>query len=129
LIHEQFYYAIVLCSGLVSAQASAECAYPTAPGAFPDGTKATKEELIAARKIFVQYDGEMTTYIECIVAEYQAELAAKPDLTPKQKKELARVNDEKQTSAIAEIEAVKVRFEKERKAYVELHPPAPKPAN
>ena len=125
---KQFYYAVVVCSGLVSAQASAECTYPTAPGAFPDGTKATKDELIAARKVFVQYDGEMTAYIECIVAAYEADLAAKPDLSSKQKKELEKAINEKQNSAIAEVEAVKVRFEKERKAYVELHPPAPKPA-
>ena len=47
---KQLFSALILGCGLVAAQANAACDYPVAPGKFPDGTLATKDEMLAAKK-------------------------------------------------------------------------------
>ena len=47
-----------------AAQANAACDYPAAPGKFPDGTQATKDEMLAAKKSVVKYNADMDAYLE-----------------------------------------------------------------
>ena len=53
--------------------------YPVAPGKFPDGTQATKDEMLAAKKPVVKYNADMDTYLGCIKSEFDAKVAAQPD--------------------------------------------------
>jgi hypothetical protein len=125
---KQLFGALILACGLAAAQANAACDYPAAPGKFPDGKTATKEELLAGKKTFTAYDAQMTAYLECLKTEFQASVAALPPDTPKkQKEELERSLGQKQDAALQEAESVKNRLNKEIAAYVKLHPPAPKP--
>jgi len=41
--------ALILAGGLAAAQANAACNYPVAPGKFPDGNQASKDEMLAAK--------------------------------------------------------------------------------
>jgi hypothetical protein len=125
---KQLFSALILGCGLAAAQAHAACDYPAAPGKFPDGSQATKEEMIAGKKMFTAYDAQMSAYLECLKSEFQASVAALPPDTPKkQKEEMERLLGQKQNTAIEEAEGVKERLNKEIRAYVALHPPAPKP--
>ena len=125
---KQLLSALILGCGLATAQANAACDYPAAPGKFPDGTQATKEEMLAGKKMFTAYDAQMTAYLECLKTEFQASVAALPPDTPKkQKDEMERLLGQKQNAALEEAESVKNRLNKEIAAYVKLHPPAPKP--
>jgi hypothetical protein len=125
---KQLLSALILGCGLAAAQANAACDYPAAPGQFPDGTQATKEEMLAGKKVFTAYDGQMTAYLECLKSEFQASVAAlPPDAPKKQKEDLESQLGQKQNAALQEAEAVKNRLNKEIAAYVKLHPPAPKP--
>ena len=47
--------ALAFAALAVTAQASASCSYPKAPDKIPDGTKATKEEMLAGMKIMRAY--------------------------------------------------------------------------
>jgi len=125
---KQLFSALILGCGLAAAQAHAACDYPAAPGKFPDGNQATKEEMIAGKKMFTAYDAQMSAYLECLKSEFQASVAALPPDTPKkQKEEMESQLGQKQNTAIQEAEGVKERLNKEIRAYVALHPPAPKP--
>jgi len=125
---KQFVSALIVGCGLAAAQANAACDYPVAPGQFPDGKQATKEEMLAGKKTFTVYDGQMTAYLECLKSEFQTSLAALPPEAPKKdKEELERALDKKQNAALKEAESVKDRLNKEIAAYIKLHPPAPKP--
>ena len=124
---KQLFSALILGCGLAAAHANAACDYPAAPGKFPDGSQATKEEMIAGKKMFTAYDAQMSAYLECLKSEFQASVAALPPDTPKkQKEEMERLLGQKQNTAIEEAEGVKERLIKEIRAYVALHPPAPK---
>ena len=67
--------ALIIGATFAAAQAHAACAYPTAPGKFPDGSQASKEEMLAAKNQVVKYNTEMDTYLGCIKGEYDTSVA------------------------------------------------------
>jgi hypothetical protein len=109
--------ALILAGGLAAAQANAACTYPTPPGKFPDGSVATKEEMLAAKKQVVQYNSEMDVYLGCIKGEFEAQVAANPDAKQDQKDKLARDQDEKHNAAVKEVTDVTDRFNEQLRAW------------
>src|SRR5262245_30069091 len=92
--------ALILAGGLAAAQANAGCDYPVAPGKFPDGSQASKEEMLAAKKLVVKYNEEMTAYIDCTKTEFDAKLASQADATEAQKTDMTRMQAQKQDAAL-----------------------------
>src|ERR1700741_3823929 len=109
--------APLLTGGLAAAQAHASCDYPVAPGKFPDGSQATKEEMLAAKGQVVKYNDEMTAYLTCIKTEYEAKLAAQADATADQKADLNKVQVQKEEAAVKEVTDVTARFNEQLRAW------------
>jgi hypothetical protein len=114
---KQLFSALVLGCGLAAAQAHAACDYPVAPGKFPDGTMASKEEMLDAKKLVVKYNTDMETYLTCINSEYEAKVSAQSKVTPDQKAEMERVQKQKQDAAVEEVSAVTERFNEQLRAW------------
>lgn len=114
---KQLFSALVLGCGLAAAQAQAACDYPVAPGKFPDGTVATKEEMLDAKKSVVKYNADMESYLTCINSEYDAKVSAQSKVTPEQKSEMDRVQKQKQDAAVEEVTAVTERFNEQLRAW------------
>jgi hypothetical protein len=116
---KQLFGALILVCGLAAAQANAACDYPVAPGKFPDGTQASKDEMLAAKKLVVKYDADMTAYLNCIQSEFQTKVALmdKDKVTPEQKSEMTRMQDQKQNAAIDEVKSVTERFNEQLRAW------------
>ena len=123
---KHFFTALILAGGLAAAQANAACDYPVAPGKFPDGSQASKDEMLAAKKSVVKYNGEMETYLGCIKAEYDAKVAAETTATDKQKAEMQKVQDQKHNAAVEEVTAVTDRFNEQLRAWKAKNPPEKK---
>jgi len=119
--------ALVLAFGL-AAQANAGCDYPVAPGKFPDGTVATKDDMLAAKATVVKYNTDMDAYITCITSEYDAKVAAATKATPDQKAEMDRVQTQKQDAAVEEVKAVTERFNEQLRAWKAKNVPEKKPS-
>jgi hypothetical protein len=109
--------ALVLAGGLAATQVNAACNYPVAPGKFPDGNQASKEEMLAAKNSVVKYNGDMEVYLTCIQGEYDAKVAAEASATPEQKAEMARVQDQKHNAAVQELQAVADRFNEQLRVW------------
>jgi hypothetical protein len=107
--------AVTLLGAFVVQEAHAACTYPVAPGKFPDGTVASKDEMLTAKKAVVQYDADMNTYLACIRSEYESSAASQAD--EKQKEELARTHAQKEEAALAEVHDVVGRFNEQLKAW------------
>jgi hypothetical protein len=118
--------ALILAGGLAAAQANAACDYPVAPGKFPDGSQATKDEMLAAKKSVVKYNGEMETYLTCIKTEYDAKVAAETSATADQKAEMQKAQDQKHNAAVEEVTAVTDRFNEQLRAWKAKNPPEKK---
>jgi hypothetical protein len=113
---KQLFSALLLGCGLAAAQAQAACDYPVAPGKFPDGTQASKEEMLEAKKSVVKYNTDMEGYLTCINSEYEAKAGASK-VTPEQKAEMDRVQKQKQDAAVEEVTAVTERFNEQLRAW------------
>ena len=109
--------ALWLGGTLLVQPALALCTYPLAPGKFPDGTVASREEIAAAKELVVRYDAEMDAYLVCIRSEYEARLAALGDATAEQKAELGRVHGQKEEAAFAEVKDVEARINAQVEAW------------
>ena len=114
---KQLLSALILGCGLAAAQANAACDYPVAPGKFPDGSLATKEEMVTAKKSVVQYNTDMDAYLVCIKSEFDAKVAAMTKVTPEQKAEMDKVQNQKQSAALEEVTAVTERFNEQLRTW------------
>ena len=109
--------ALLLVGALAGSQTFAACDYPIAPGKFPDGTQATKEEMLTAKHAVEKYNADIETYLGCIQSEFDAKIAAQTDATAEQKAEMARVQGQKHNAAVDEVTAVAARFNEQLRAW------------
>jgi len=109
--------ALVLVGGLAAAQAHAGCDYPSKPGKFPDGNAASQDEMMAAKKLVVQYKTEMEGYMSCLDKELGEKLASMPNATDEEKAELQKKSDVKHDAAVTELQTVAEDFNVQLRAY------------
>ena len=111
---------LVLALG-TAAVAQADCTYPRAPDAPPDGNTATKDQMIAAKHDFDRYNGEMNSYLDCLKLEMDAAAPKDPSkLTPDEKKKAdaqQKVLVQKNNAAVDELQAVVGHFNEQLKIY------------
>jgi hypothetical protein len=110
----------------VAAQASASCTYPKAPERIPDGSKATKEEMLAGMKAMRGYNDLVAKYTECLKTDHDAAVAKidagqAPDKKDAQKAELDKVLQQKNDAAVDEAQVVTSRFNDQIKAFKAAH--------
>ena len=110
-------YSVLLAASLSTA-AFADCTYPRAPTKMPDGTSATRDDMIAGKKQVEQYNADMTTYLNCIKTEHDAALAKQAaSATEEQKQQMAAMYTQKNDAAVDELQGVAARFNEQLRAY------------
>jgi hypothetical protein len=115
---KKMYTAVLLLGGAFAVQgAHAACTYPIAPGKLPDGSVATKEEMLAGKSAVTKYDADIKVYLECIRGELVANLAADPNASKDAKADLERVHAQKEDAALKEVNDVVARFNEQIKAW------------
>ena len=92
-----------------SFSAYADCVYPKAPGNVPDGTTATKDEMIAAMQLFKQYNADLTAYTACLDTETGAKLK-EASLTPEAMMQVKKMQARKNNAAVEEVRAKAEEF-------------------
>ncbi len=119
---------------LSASAAYGACTYPRAPEQLPDGEKATKEEMLAAKKVVTQYNNDITAYLNCLQLETDEQLAAleKEGAATQQteadkqafkerKEEFERRRTQRHNAAFEEVTAVVDRFNEQLRAYKKKH--------
>jgi len=107
--------ALIVGATFAAAQAHAGCDYPTPPGAFPDGSLATKEEMLAAKGVVVKYNSDMDAYLGCLKQEYDASVAG---LTNKEQlAKMEKTQSDKQDAALKEVTDATERFNVQLRAW------------
>jgi CBS-domain-containing membrane protein len=110
---------LVLAFGL-AAHAQATCTYPQSPAAPPNGSKATRDEMIAAKHDFDRYNGEMNVYLDCLNLEIDATPKDLTKMTPDEKKLAVQQQNilvQKHNTAVDELKVVVGRFNEQLKVY------------
>jgi hypothetical protein len=121
--------ALIVGAAFAAAQAHAACDYPAAPGKFPDGSMASKEEMLAAKGQVVKYNTDMDAYLGCIKGEYDASVAALAKPTKEDLAKLEKAQVQKQDAALKEVTDVTERFNEQLRAWKAKNaPPEKKPS-
>jgi hypothetical protein len=101
--------------------AEAACTYPQAPQSLPNGTQATKEEMLAAQTLVKEYSKNVQeVYLPCLEQEKAAATAALDNMDPEYTAKVAAidaVHAKKHNAALDELTALAARWNEERKAY------------
>jgi hypothetical protein len=103
-----------------AAHAHATCSYPASPAAPPNGSTATRDEMVAAKHDFDRYNGEMNSYLDCLNLEMDAAPKDVSKLSPDEKKkadQAAKVLVQKHNAAVDELQAVVGRFNEQLKIF------------
>lgn len=111
---------LLLMSG---AAAQAACVYPQAPQQIPNGSNATKEEMLAAQAAVKEYTAAVQeTYLPCLEQEKTESLVALDPADPEyaaRKGAIEAIHAKKHNSALDELQATADRWNTERKAFTE----------
>jgi hypothetical protein len=101
--------------------ADAACVYPQAPQSLPNGTQATKEEMLAAQAQVKDYSKNVQeVYLPCLEQEKTASIAALDNMDPEYTAKVAAidaVHAKKHNAALDELTALAGRWNEERKAF------------
>ena len=98
--------------------AYADCPYPAAPDAIPDGATATLDEMLAGQKTINAYNKAVNDYVACIDKQLDDNIAQQGDkLKPAQKTEMQRVEAQKHNAAIDQLQSIADRFNEQVKVF------------
>jgi hypothetical protein len=97
---------------LASGSAYADCAAPDDNVQIPNGTTATRDEMIAAQKAVKAYDASVKAYSECLQQESDAKIAAGSDKNKTTEEYAKRANVE-----VDKVTKVADKFNVELRAY------------
>ncbi|HET9693453.1 MAG TPA: hypothetical protein VFP48_03640 [Steroidobacteraceae bacterium] len=107
----------------MGAAAEAACVYPQAPQALPNGSSATKEEMLAAQGLVKEYVSNVQeTYLPCLEKEKTEATAALDNMDPEytaKKASIDGIHAKKHNAALDELEAFVARWNAEKKAYTD----------
>jgi len=100
---------LVLLAAVLPAAAWADCSYPKRPSKAPNGNRATRAEMVAAKKTQDQYQADVTSYLKCLKDQYDADVGkidpAKSDKDKeKEKKKITDVYQQKNDAAVDEAQ-------------------------
>lgn len=71
----KFLLPLTMIATLAAGAAQAECAKPDSKLSVPNGSKATKDEMVTAQKAVKALDAAVKEYGTCVAAEQDAEIA------------------------------------------------------
>jgi hypothetical protein len=95
--------AVLLSVGSFAAQA--DCTYPKAPAAVPNGSTASEAEMISAMTAFKAYNDEVSAFGKCLDQETKDKAAGTAQLM-----QLKTMQTKKLNAAVAELETKAKEF-------------------
>jgi hypothetical protein len=107
----------LLLAASLTTTAWADCTYPKAPGKMPNGNSATRDEMLAAKKLITQYNTDMNGYLECIKTEYDGTMAKNASAPEEQKQQMAARYTKQNDAAVDELQEVASQFNEQLRAF------------
>lgn len=92
------------------------CDYPES-AEIPNGSTATREEMLAGQQAVKDYIAAMEEYLACIEEEEQSTLETLPDISDEERVNRERALTMKHNAAVEEMELIAARFNEEVRIY------------
>jgi hypothetical protein len=103
---------VIALAALSAGPVFADCVVPDNTVQVPDGSTATREEMIAAQKQVQAFDAAVKIYTDCLAQEQQQKLEAGGDKA-KLQKQYAELNN----AQVEKVQQLADKFNTELKAY------------
>lgn len=114
---------LTIVATLFAGTASAACTAPDNIAKIPNGSKATKDEMVAAQRSVKAYDAAVKVFTDCLKTEQDAEIAAGGEkMTEDQKTKVAGRYAERQNVEVDKLQKAADKFNTELKAYKAKNP-------
>jgi hypothetical protein len=114
---------LTLLAVMFAGQSMADCAAPTPKITIPNGSKASKDEMIAVKRQLNTYNEDVKNYGTCMQTAQDAEIAAGGDkLTDEQKQAIAKRYVDKSNAEVDKLQKLADKFNAELKAYKAKNP-------
>jgi len=113
-------YSIALIGALAAGNAYAACTYPNPPAKLPDGATATRDDMLAGKKLVTEFDNAIGEYNTCLQKEADeaiAKLTGEDKEKEAKKAEIQKMADQKHNAAVEADEQIATRFNEQLRAY------------
>jgi outer membrane murein-binding lipoprotein Lpp len=115
-------FAFVL-TAVVAGPVLAACPAPSNTVTVPDGTKATIDEMLTAKKAVTEYNAAVETFRSCLDQERNEAIAARGEnLTSEERKQIERDYMDRYNTEAGKLEAVATKVNEQIRAYKTAHP-------
>jgi hypothetical protein len=119
----KFLLPLTVVASLAAGAAYADCAKPDGKVAVPNGSKATKDEMIAAQRAVKAYDSAVKDFGSCLLSEQDAEIAKGGDkLTQEQRDKIVERYSKQINDEVDKVQKVADKFNAEVKAFKAKNP-------
>jgi hypothetical protein len=114
---------IIALTTLVAGPVYAGCAAPSNAVTIPDGSKATLDELVAAKKAVKEYNSTMEAFNSCLNLEQDAAIAARGrNITAEERKQINNDYGDRYNAELTKLQAVADQLNTQIRAYKAAHP-------
>ena len=114
---------IIALTALVAGPVYAGCAAPSNAVTIPDGSKATLDELLAAKKAVKDYNAAVEAFNSCLDLEQDAAVAARGNnITAEERKQINNDYAERSNAEVTRLQAVADQLNTQIRAYKAAHP-------
>lgn len=113
---KNFLKLVCSISVLFGIQSAFACEYPDRVP-IPNGTTATKEEMLEGQRGVKAYVETMEAYLECIVEEEKMARAKMEDLSPEEEQQREDMLTKKYNAAVDEMERLAAQYNVEVQAF------------
>ena len=116
--------SIFALTALRAATAHADCVAPVGNVTIPDGSKATLDEMLAAKKAVNEYNAAVEAYNSCLNLEQDAAVAARgKNITDEERKAIEKQYAERYNPEANKLQATADQLNAQIRAYKAAHPP------
>ena len=103
----------------VAAPAFADCTAPTLTLSVPDGSKATKDEMLAAQRTIKELNVAVSEFTACLQNEKDAKIAAGGDkMSDSDRQRVSAEYNTRANAAVDKLQKLADKFNTERKAFL-----------
>jgi hypothetical protein len=114
---------LMMIATLVTSTAYAECTVPNPKINIPNGSKATKDEIVATKQLVTAYNNDVTTFGACLKTEEDAAIAAAGDkLSDDERLKIAKRYADRNDSEVDKLKKVVDKFNIELRAFKAKNP-------
>ena len=115
-----------LVAALAAAPTFADCTPPNNDVKIPDGTKATMDEMLAAKRAIQENNTAVETYNSCLKAEQDAKIAAGgPDMKDEERVKISTEYANRQNAEVEKLQKLADKFNVEVRAFKAKQGPPP----